>query len=258
MAHATQSLAAADQDRTRIGQVRAPHTQSSHTMDRCIFLLNWNDAELTIGALERLLEGSWSSTAVTVLDNGSSDRSRERIKAWAEEAGVSLSESLIANEPPAWPGRLVLLRSEENLGTTGGPNLVIGQALDAWRSLRRVVVMNNDAKVTSETVDQLVSVAEESGAAIVGAAVDDGHGPFVRERWPLDLFSYGLATRGAPPDMPCPGGRAAATTEPRRCTTQPSLSAKSPNEANSYPRDSSCTGTKWTWHVRPCQWESGS
>jgi GT2 family glycosyltransferase len=162
-------------------------------MDCCIVLLNWNDADETVKALERLRTGDWSATAVAVLDNGSMDESVRDISAWADKTGIAVSTSFDDRES-IWPRQLTLLRSAENLGTTGGPNLVMGQAIEACPSLRHVVVMNNDAEVTWETVEELAGVARESGAGIVGAAIVLGKGSYIRERWPLRLFNYRLAT----------------------------------------------------------------
>lgn len=169
-------------------------------MDCCIVLLNWNDAGETIRALERLRAGNWRSTAVAVLDNGSTDDSVREITTWADEAGMTVSATL-ADGHSDWPRQLALLTSTENLGTTGGPNLVIAQALDVWPSLEHVVVMNNDAEVSWETVDELVSVARESGAGVVGAAVVLGEGSYIRERWPIRLLNYRLATWAFAPKM---------------------------------------------------------
>jgi len=50
-----------------------------------ILILNWNGWKDTIECLESVFRNTYPNYQVVVLDNGSTDDSVERIKAWAEE-----------------------------------------------------------------------------------------------------------------------------------------------------------------------------
>ena len=159
-----------------------------------IATLTWNDAERTEAWLGRLLPGEWAGVTVVVADNGSRDDAVERIRAWARTHGVDCVEERDRFSAAVWPEAFVLLRSSANLGWAQGVNTVIGAVLTG-ESPEHVLLANNDAEIASAEVQGLVAAAQRSGAAITGAVVVEGRREHAGERWPLDLFSYGLATR---------------------------------------------------------------
>ena len=113
--------------------------------------------------------------------------SAERIKAWAGEnlgcgrvladyrreatlqGGEPETEQLLERAPS--PARLVLIRSEENLGFTGGNNVAMHYALARPNPAAYVFLLNNDATMDPDCVSRLVSVAQKADAGIVGAVV---------------------------------------------------------------------------------------
>jgi GT2 family glycosyltransferase len=142
-----------------------------------------------------------------VVDNGSTDGSAEKIKAWAEQnlgpgqALADYSRSIAANgggeqmenaldyAPSA--ARLVLIRNEENLGFTGGNNVAIHYALHRSAPADYVFLLNNDAAPKADCLSLLVSADQKTKAGIVGAVVLTGDGnevEFAKSGPPLALF----------------------------------------------------------------------
>lgn len=152
-----------------------------------VIILSWNQAETTLACLARV--GGWTRLRprVWVVDNASTDGSRERIAA-------------------AWPS-VRLMRSERNLGFGGGNNLALREVGDD-----DVLLLNNDAAVAEEDVLKLLATLElHPDAAIVGPAVFDAAAP-------ARLLSAGgrdISTHVATHVRTAvPAGRAAAAGEP--------------------------------------------
>jgi hypothetical protein len=103
-----------------------------------IILLNLNSHADTRECLESLRELDYPNCEVIVFDNGSSDDSAARLQREFPEARF--------------------LRSEENLGFTGGNNIGIEEALR--RGAHYVLLLNNDTIVDPGFVTHLVRVGE--------------------------------------------------------------------------------------------------
>lgn len=135
-----------------------------------IVVVNWNNYEDTAACLDSLADLSSPTYQVTVVDNGSTDGSGRRLAAEFEWCDVVFNE--------------------ENRGFGGGCNAGIEHALAS--DVESVLLLNNDAVVAPGTLDELVSVASDSGARIVGASIQHGSEAVVNSspsRFP-DLFFY--------------------------------------------------------------------
>ena len=88
-------------------------------------VLNWNDYEDTSNCLRDLKQISYSEIDITVVDNGSTDNSPDRI----------------AEEFP----EIEILRADSNLGFAGGHNLAIRKAKK--RQADYVWLLNNDIRI---------------------------------------------------------------------------------------------------------------
>lgn len=155
-------------------------------------ILNWNGWRDTIECLKSVLQLDYGNYLIVVVDNGSQDGSADNIKAWAEEnlgarhviadysretaltGGFADTEVALDTAPAG--ARMVIIRSQENLGFTGGNNLSIHYALNRRVPSNCVMLLNNDAKATPDCVARLVAVQLSSGAGIVGAIVMDDSG----------------------------------------------------------------------------------
>jgi hypothetical protein len=152
-----------------------------------ISVLNWNGWQSTLGCLESVRRLDYPNYLTVVVDNGSTNDSVERIRAWARQAlpcqdafveytreqamegGDAASEArLSASESP---NRLVLVRNEENLGFTGGNNVAIQYALRRNPPADFVLLLNNDVTVESGCLRELVRAGSNAHAAIVGATL---------------------------------------------------------------------------------------
>ncbi|HVA01220.1 MAG TPA: glycosyltransferase family 2 protein [Terriglobia bacterium] len=152
-----------------------------------ISILNWNGWQDTLECLESVRRLDYPNYLTVVVDNGSWNGSADKIKAWAESnlgpghafADYSRETALAGGHPETEkaldrapsPARLVLIRNEENLGFTGGNNVSIHYALQRSAAADYVFLLNNDAKVESDCVAQLVRAGQATDAGIVGAMI---------------------------------------------------------------------------------------
>jgi GT2 family glycosyltransferase len=116
----------------------------------------WNSGAVAIDLLNRL-EGAFAAGLRAVfVDNASGDGSFEALRTFL--GGWQYGR------------RVELLQTTDNIGFSAGVNLGTEQALAAEPRPEFVWMLNPDADVTPETLAELVTVAEGSGAAIVSAA----------------------------------------------------------------------------------------
>lgn len=110
-----------------------------------IIILNWNSYDVTAQCLESLKTVEYSRFEKILVDNGSSDYSDDRLK-------------------EDFPD-ITLIKSDRNLGFTGGNNLGIQYALDKRHDL--VMLLNNDTIVTPNFMSILIDrLGSENLAAI--------------------------------------------------------------------------------------------
>lgn len=152
-----------------------------------IIILNWNGWRDTIECLESLQRLTYPSYQIIVVDNGSTDDSVGKIKAWArgeipiesrffeydpttkpvqwieydretaEEGGIAQEEKRTASLPPN--RRLVIIRTGKNLGFAGGNNVGIKYALR--KKFEYIGLLNNDTVVECEFLTQLIVALEK-------------------------------------------------------------------------------------------------
>ena len=153
-----------------------------------ICVLNWYSWRDTLDCLESLQQLSYPNFLTIVVDNGSMDDSVKKIKTWAEvnleggtfveytrgealNGGVNCSEDALECLPST--KRLVLIRNELNLGFAGGNNVAIHYALHRRHPADYIFLLNNDAKVENDCLINLIHVAREADASIVGTVMKD-------------------------------------------------------------------------------------
>jgi GT2 family glycosyltransferase len=110
-----------------------------------IILVNWNSFDLTNDCIGSLNEIQYKKADIIVVDNGSHDHSADNLK----------------KEHP----NIILLRSDTNLGFTGGNNIGLQYSLD--NGYEYSILLNNDTFVEKDFLDVLVDYMDkypETGA----------------------------------------------------------------------------------------------
>jgi GT2 family glycosyltransferase len=112
-----------------------------------IIIVNWNGLKDTYECIRSVLNISYKNYTILVVDNGSDkDDSKE-----------------IATKFP----EVITLRSESNLGFSGGNNLGIKYAMD--KGAEYILLLNNDTIVEKDFLDVLVNIASKNQT--IGLAV---------------------------------------------------------------------------------------
>lgn len=114
-----------------------------------VSVLHWGDRTDTLRCLASVAASARRPAWLFVLDNGT---------------GALAAADVAAAAPDA-----TLLHTPENLGFAGGHNLVIRRALAAGAT--HVLLLNNDAVVEPDCLDELLRVADAPRVAAVGAKV---------------------------------------------------------------------------------------
>ena len=115
-----------------------------------IVVLNWNGADDTLACLDSLATLTYPNFNVVVVDNGSTDDSLGKLRAYSS------------------PYPLVLLETGRNLGYAEGNNVGTRHALE--HSANFVLVLNNDTTVAPDLLEQLVDTARRNPDAGVFSA----------------------------------------------------------------------------------------
>ena len=115
-----------------------------------VALINWNAWDLTLECLKSLDQSSYPIEKIIVFDNGSTDGS-------------------VAHIETAYP-TVQVMRSDTNLGFTGGSNRAIRQALAD--GAEAVWVLNNDTEVSADCLGHMVAALEsDDQVAAVGNTI---------------------------------------------------------------------------------------
>lgn len=104
-----------------------------------VLILSYNGKHLLNESISSYLANDYPNFEVVVIDNGSTDGTKE----WVEQ-----------NFP-----FVVVLRTEKNLGYSGGFNLGLDYAFNK-KGADYVLITNNDVKADSKVISELVKVAE--------------------------------------------------------------------------------------------------
>jgi GT2 family glycosyltransferase len=122
-----------------VSSVISPPLQHSGAKSVAIVILNWNSIDDTLSAVDSVLRMDYPNYRLVVIDNGSTDGSA------AELAKIE-------------DDRVSLIRSQENLGFTGGCNLGLDWAIE--NEADYVWLLNSDSVTEVSTLSSLVRVAE--------------------------------------------------------------------------------------------------
>ncbi len=178
--------------------VTAYNSSDSNFPKVAIIILNWNGWQDTIECLESLQRITYPNYQVVVVDNGSTDGSIEKIKAWArgeipveskffeynpdnkpvqwieyarqtaETGGIPEEEAKLAELPVS--RRIILIQAGENLGFAGGNNVGIKYAL--LRKYSYLCLLNNDTVVDPKFLDFFVQhIESDRSLGIVGGKI---------------------------------------------------------------------------------------
>lgn len=116
-------------------------------------MVNWNGAADTLASLDSIFDGS-DNARVIVVDNGSTDRSIERIVESLDARRIVLARMPADDlSCPVELARVVLVEAGENLGFAAGANLGLRVAA-IWGS-RVTVFLNNDTIVEGDALDRI-------------------------------------------------------------------------------------------------------
>ncbi len=172
-----------------------------------VIVLNWNGWRDTLACLAALENDPDGVRHVVVVDNGSTDGSRERIAAWAAEQAAGHGPCAAAAEGGAADpsgriafasARCTLLALPHNAGFAGGVNAAIDHVLATLPAAPYVFLLNNDAIPARSCIAACVAVAEQQDAAVVGAVIKDPAGErvlFAGGEFPRELFRRAPAPR---------------------------------------------------------------
>lgn len=154
--------------------------------ETAVLVVNWRSASEVLRLLDRLCEQPPRPTSLTVLDNASGEEQLRQVRDWATAHGVE-----VADAGCLWPRGMTLIASDTNLGYACGVNAMV-ESLVAGEPPRRFLFLNPDTTPCWNEIEEMHEVADESGAAIVGARVvsrDVVASEFIGERWPLILVA---------------------------------------------------------------------
>jgi len=168
----------------KIGNAKKKSTQKWPKV--AIIILNWNGWKDTIECLESVFRNTYPNYQVIVVDNGSTDGSIEKIKAWAdgkqreeaERGGDSTKEEEVISN---WKNKddklslqypLILIQTGENLGYAGGNNIGIRFALN--KLFNYICILNNDVIGENNFLRSIISKMEhDKSIGIAGPMLCD-------------------------------------------------------------------------------------
>ncbi|HWG91066.1 MAG TPA: glycosyltransferase [Candidatus Thermoplasmatota archaeon] len=163
------------------GGLSTSATSSSPSV--AVTVLNWNAWSEVLTCAESVLASTYPSRQLILVDNGSTDESPDRLKAWAahrfvmweqDEGEFAGARFLVWKRPPRGatdlPGleTVALLFSKENTGYTGGVNLGIKWGLERDVPVEFICWAGADVRFLPTTLSSLVDAARASGAGLVG------------------------------------------------------------------------------------------
>ena len=105
-----------------------------------VLILSWNESDFTVKCVKDLKACDYPNLKIMVLDNGSRKEESEKLRRI---------------------GGIELLKSDKNLGFTGGNNYLIRQTMKK-KSVKYLICLNNDTRLERDFLSRLVEVAEDN------------------------------------------------------------------------------------------------
>lgn len=151
-----------------------------------IVVLNWNGEEDTLACLRSLQQLTYPHFSIVLVDNGSVDRSLERIR------------------EIEWAQPVTIVENGRNLGYAGGNNVGIRYALEQDADF--ILLLNNDTVVDPQLIDAFVHAAERHAAdGIFGATIFYLDRPdtvwFQGAKWLPDALDFTWPGQGLSPGV---------------------------------------------------------
>lgn len=116
-----------------------------------VIVVNWNNAQDTIDCANSLKKINYKNFKVFLVDNGSTDGSREKLRPFADE-------------------NIEIIETGQNFGFSGGNNVAVEKALA--EKFDFILLLNNDTTVDPDFLSELVKVAEgDPKIGIVGSKI---------------------------------------------------------------------------------------
>lgn len=135
-----------------------------------LIILNWNGYKMTLNCLESVSKVTLKGfdLEVVVVDNGSTDGSREHLRSVInDQFSVSRKKQITGSRSPI---AIKLIENEKNLGFVGGNNVGIKYALENGADY--VCLLNNDTRVDPDFLSQLVQAADsDKKIGVVGGKI---------------------------------------------------------------------------------------
>lgn len=110
-----------------------------------VIVLAWNHKEDTIEALKSIIQDEYDNKKIIVIDNASTDGTYETIHTEFESVKI--------------------IRSEKNLGVSGGYNIGIDYAIS--QGAEYILIANNDISIDKKMISKLVTALENNPAAAI-------------------------------------------------------------------------------------------
>jgi len=138
-------------------------------------ILNWNNADLTIRASRKFLEFEQDKTSVIIVDNGSYEKEKQKLKEYAEnEKFIIIEEDDIENSKMLssnlFKDNNIILFLRKNLGYAAGNNRGIRLAL--LLGYRYILISNNDVMLDKPILEKLRDILESNiSIAIIGPKI---------------------------------------------------------------------------------------
>lgn len=136
--------------------------QSTHEQQTYVIILTWNGKDDTIACVSNVLESGFNGTVI-VVDNNSSDGTYDALGDWAKSNGICLTtimEPTDGNYPLIdSTSKIVFLQNRGNYGFAGGNNRALSLAF-AQPDCNYAWILNNDARITKETLPALLAKIE--------------------------------------------------------------------------------------------------
>jgi len=114
-----------------------------------ILIINWNGYNDTIECIDSLKKITYSNHVTVIIDNGSIN-DYDRLKEYC-------------------PPETIIIRSDKNLGFSGGSNLGIGYCME--HNADFILSINNDTVVEPDFLEKLVAISNEDNIAIVAPKI---------------------------------------------------------------------------------------